>query len=90
MNKAELVEQIAKVAGISKGDASRALNATLDSIRDELKRGGAVQLVGFGNFAVNARAARTGRNPRTGESITIEAVKAPKFMPGKPLKDALN
>lgn len=90
MNKAELVEQIAKQVGISKVQAGLALNVTLDSIRDELKRGGAVQLVGFGNFSVNARAARTGRNPRTGESITIDAVKAPKFMPGKTLKDALN
>lgn len=90
MNKAELVEQVAKQAGISKREAAITLEATLNTIRDELKRGGAVQLVGFGNFSVGSRAERTGRNPRTGESITIAAVKVPKFTPGKTLKEALS
>lgn len=90
MNKAELVDQIAKAARIPKREAALALEATLNTIRDELKRGGAVQLVGFGNFSVTSRAERTGRNPRTGESITIAAVKVPKFAPGKTLKEALS
>lgn len=90
MNKAELVEQVAKEAGISKAEAGRALEATLNSITSELKRGRSLQLVGFGTFSVGARAERVGRNPRTGASITIAAVRVPKFAPGKTLKDALN
>lgn len=90
MNKAELIEQIAQEAGISKAEAGRALEATLSSITCELKHGRSVQLVGFGTFSAGARAERVGRNPRTGASITIAAVRVPKFAPGKTLKDALN
>lgn len=89
MNKAELIEQIAQEAGISKAEAGRALEAAVSSITCELKRGRSIQLVGFGTFSVGARAERIGRNPRTGESITIAAVRVPKFAPGKTLKEAL-
>ena len=70
--------------------AASALEATLSAVRQTLKKGGTVSLVGFGTFSVTKRAARTGRNPRTGEAIKIKAAKVPKFTPGKPLKDALN
>ncbi len=90
MNKTELIEHIAKNADISKAAATRALESTIGAIRTTLKKGGAVSLVGFGTFAVGERAARTGRNPRTGEAIKIEKAKVPKFRPGKALKDALN
>ena len=90
MNKTELIEHIAHNADLSKMGAARALEATLSAVRQTLKKGGTVSLVGFGTFSVSKRAARTGRNPRTGEAIKIKASKVPKFSPGKPLKDALN
>ena len=90
MNKAELIEHIAKEAELSKATATRALDATLEAVRITLKKGGAVSLVGFGTFAVGKRAARTGRNPRTGAQINIKAARIPRFRPGKGLKDALN
>ena len=90
MNKTELIEHIAKNADISKAAATRALESTIGAIRTTLKKGGSVSLVGFGTFAVGKRAARTGRNPRTGDAIKIKAAKIQKFRPGKALKDALN
>jgi DNA-binding protein HU-beta len=90
MNKTELIEHIAKQADISKAAAGRALEATIGAVRTTLKKGGTVALVGFGTFAVTKRAARTGRNPRTGAAIKIKSAKVPKFRPGKALKDALN
>ncbi|MBP5197685.1 MAG: HU family DNA-binding protein [Lachnospiraceae bacterium] len=90
MNKTELVAAIADQAGISKKDAEKALKAFTDVVADELKKGEKIQLVGFGTFEVSNRAARTGKNPRTNEKITIPASKAPKFKAGKALKDALN
>ncbi|MGQ0656760.1 MAG: HU family DNA-binding protein [Chromatiales bacterium] len=90
MNKAEIVDKIAESADVSKATATRALDATLESITKELKKGQAVTLVGFGTFTVRKRAARTGRNPRTGEVIKIKAAKIPGFKAGKALKDAVN
>jgi DNA-binding protein HU-beta len=90
VNKTELIEHIAKHADISKAAATRALDSMVGAVKISLKKGGSVSLVGFGTFAVGTRAARTGRNPRTGETIKIEAAKVPKFRPGKALKDALN
>jgi DNA-binding protein HU-beta len=90
VNKTELIEHIAKHADISKAAATRALEATIGAVKTTLKKGGSVSLVGFGTFAVGRRAARTGRNPRTGDAIKIKAAKVPKFRPGKALKDALN
>ncbi|CAM8642083.1 MAG: hypothetical protein RLZZ290_1225 [Pseudomonadota bacterium] len=90
MNKTDLIEHIAKQADISKAAAGRALDALVGGVRTTLKKGGTVTLVGFGTFAVTKRAARSGRNPRTGETIKIKAAKLPKFRPGKALKDALN
>jgi DNA-binding protein HU-beta len=90
MNKTELIEQIAKHADISKAAATRALESTLGAVKTTLKKGGTVSLVGFGTFSVTKRAARVGRNPRTGDEIKIRATKVPKFRPGKALKDALN
>ena len=90
MNKTELIEHIAKHADISKAAATRALEAVISGVKTTLKKGGTVSLVGFGTFAVGKRAKRAGRNPRTGEAITIKAAKVPKFRPGKGLKDALN
>ena len=90
MNKSELIESIAQSADMTKTDATRALEATVDSIKKALKKGDTVALVGFGTFSVGKRAARTGRNPRTGEEIKIKAAKVPKFSAGKRLKDALN
>ena len=90
MNKTELIEHIAKQADISKAAATRALEATIGAIKVTLKNGDLVSLVGFGTFAVGKRAARVGRNPRTGVEIKIKAAKIPKFRPGKALKDALN
>ncbi|MFM8637565.1 MAG: HU family DNA-binding protein [Betaproteobacteria bacterium] len=89
MNKGELIEHIAKQADLSKAAASRALEAVIGGVRPTLKKGGTVSLVGFGTFSVTKRAARTGRNPRTGATIKIKAAKVPKFRPGKALKDAL-
>ena len=90
MNKTELIEHIAKHADLSKAAAGRALEAAMGAITTTLRKGGAVTLVGFGTFAVGKRAARTGRNPRTGAAVKIKAAKVPKFRPGKALKDALN
>ena len=90
MNKTELIDHIAKTADISKAAATRALEATIGAVRTTLKKNGTVTLVGFGTFSVGKRAARTGRNPRTGEEIKIKSAKVPKFKPGKALKDALN
>ncbi len=90
MNKAELIDAIADSADLSKASANRALDAALDTITSAMKKGDTVTLVGFGTFTVRTRAARTGRNPRTGETINIKAAKVPAFKPGKALKDALN
>jgi DNA-binding protein HU-beta len=90
MNKTELVEHMAKQADVSKAAAARALEALMGAVRATLKKGGTVSLVGFGTFAVGQRAARVGRNPRTGAALKIKAAKVPKFRPGKGLKDALN
>ena len=90
MNKTELIAAIANNAEISKKDAEKALKAVVDVITDELKKGEKVQLVGFGTFEVSERAAREGRNPRTNETMSIPACKAPKFKAGKALKDAVN
>ena len=90
MNKADLVAAIADNAGLSKKDAEASLKAFTDVVAAELKKGGKVQLVGFGTFEVAKRAAREGRNPQTGKAMKIKASKAPKFKAGKALKDALN
>lgn len=90
MNKAELVAEMADRAGISKSDTEKALNAFTDVVTEELKKGGKIQLVGFGTFEVTERAARTGTNPRTKEKVEISACKVAKFKPGKALKDAVN
>ena len=90
MNKTELIDNIATQADISKAAAGRALDALVTSIKTTLRKGGTVTLVGFGTFAVGKRAARSGRNPRTGATIKIRAAKVPKFRPGKALKDAIN
>ncbi|MEI8325643.1 MAG: HU family DNA-binding protein [Betaproteobacteria bacterium] len=90
MNKTELIEHIAKDADLSKAAAARALDSFIAAVKTTLKKSGAVSLVGFGTFAVGKRAARTGRNPRTGAAIKIKAAKVPKFRPGKALKDHLN
>ncbi|HSM99149.1 MAG TPA: HU family DNA-binding protein [Gallionella sp.] len=90
MNKSDLVDAIAKSAEISKAAAARALDATVDTIKKALKKGDTVSLVGFGTFKVGKRAARNGRNPRTGATIKIKAAKVPKFSAGKGLKDAVN
>lgn len=90
MNKTELVTAIAEQAEISKKDAEKALKAFTDVVAEGLKNGDKIQLVGFGTFEVSERAAREGRNPQTGESMTIAASKTPKFKAGKALKDAVN
>jgi len=90
VNKAELIEAVAEGADISKAAATRAVDTVFDSITSALKGGDQVSLVGFGSFVVKDRAARTGRNPRTGESINIPASKNPTFKAGKALKDAVN
>jgi DNA-binding protein HU-beta len=90
MNKSDLVDAIADSAGLSKADAGRALDGFVGAITGALKSGQSVSLVGFGTFTVRERAARTGRNPRTGETIQIAASKNPAFKAGKALKDAVN
>ena len=90
MKKSELIEAIAKTADISKATAGDALDATLSVIKAALKKEQSVTLAGFGTFKVSRRAARMGRNPRTGEAIKIKAAKVPKFSAGKALKDAVN
>lgn len=90
MNKTELITAIAEKAELSKKDAEVALKAFTDVVTEELKKGEKVQLVGFGTFEVSERAARTARNPRTGETMQLTASKAPKFKAGKALKDMIN
>lgn len=90
MNKSELIEHIAKSAGINKTQATAALQAVETGVIDTLANGGQVTLTGFGTFKVNDRAARTGRNPKTGEEIHIAATKAPVFKAGKAFKEAVN
>ena len=90
MNKAEMIEQIAQAAEISKSAAERAIDAMVVAIKSNLKKGNMVTLVGFGTFYVGKRAARVGRNPRTGAEIKIKAARVPKFRAGKALKDAVN
>jgi DNA-binding protein HU-beta len=90
VNKTELIDHIASTADISKAAASRALDAVIGAVKTTLKKGNSVTLVGFGTFAVGKRAARSGRNPRTGAAIKIKAAKIPKFRAGKALKDAIN
>ena len=90
MKKVELVEAVAEAAGLTKADATRAIDATLDAIKGALVKGDKVPLVGFGTFGVSQRAAREGRNPRTGEKVTIAARKAVTFKAGSALKDAVN
>ena len=90
MNKGELIDAVASSAGLSRADATKAVDGVLDSIQGTLASGGSVSLVGFGTFSVKARAARMGRNPRTGEAIHIAASNVPGFKAGKGLKDAVN
>jgi DNA-binding protein HU-beta len=90
MNKGELIEAVAGSAGLSRADATKAVDGVLESVTSTLKDGGSVSLVGFGTFSVKARAARMGRNPRTGEPIQIKASNVPGFKAGKALKDAVN
>ena len=90
MNKTELNEHIATKSDISKAAATRALASIIEAVKKTLKKGDTVTLVGFGTFSVSKRAARTGRNPRTGAPLKIKAAKVPRFKPGKGLKDALN
>ena len=90
MNKTELVAAMAEQTNLSKKDAEAALKAFIDVVSEELKKGEKVQLVGFGTFEVSERAAREGRNPQTGKTMTIAACKAPKFKAGKALKDMVN
>jgi DNA-binding protein HU-beta len=90
VNKTELIDHIATAADISKASSTRALDAVINAVKTTLKKNGTVTLVGFGTFSVGKRAARTGRNPRTGDAIKIKAAKVPKFKPGKALKDAVN
>jgi len=90
VNKTELIEHISDKSDISKAAAARALTSIIDAVKKTLKKGDTVTLVGFGTFSVSKRAARTGRNPRTGAALKIKAAKVPRFKPGKALKDALN
>ena len=90
VNKSELIDAIAESADISKAAAGRALEGVMEAVKKALKKGEMVTLVGFGSFYTGKRAARTGRNPRTGDAIKIKAAKVPKFRPGKALKDSVN
>ena len=90
MNRTELVAAMAEKTQLSKKDAEAALQAFVDVVSEEMKKGEKVQLVGFGTFEVSERAAREGRNPQTGEAMTIAASKTPKFKAGKALKDLVN
>jgi DNA-binding protein HU-beta len=90
MNKADLIDAVAQDTDMSKASATRAVDSVIDTITGSLKSGGQVTLVGFGTFMVRDRAARSGRNPQTGETIQIKASKAPAFKAGKALKDAVN
>ncbi|MGN1048475.1 MAG: HU family DNA-binding protein [Eubacteriales bacterium] len=90
MNKTQLIDAVAKATNLKKADAEAAVNAVTGAITDALKAGDKVQLIGFGTFEVKARAARQGRNPKTGEKLTIAASKHPAFTAGKALKDSVN
>ncbi|SHE96049.1 bacterial nucleoid protein Hbs [Seinonella peptonophila] len=90
MNKAELVERVAEITGKTKKEAAASVDAIFKAISEALEKGEKVTLIGFGNFEVRERAARTGRNPQTGEEIQIEASKVPAFKPGKQLKESVN
>ena len=90
MNKTDLIDHVAESADLSKAAATRAIDAVISGITTTLKNNDSVTLVGFGTFSVGKRAARTGRNPRTGDEIKIKAAKVPKFRAGKALKDAVN
>lgn len=90
MNKTELVDEISKETGLTKKDSEAALKSFIGVVTKELSKGDDVQIIGFGTFSVGERAARSGRNPKTGETIKIAASKSPKFKPGKALKDAVN
>lgn len=90
MNKGQLIDSIATTAELSNKQATAALDAILSTITNELKTGSNVALMGFGSFSVNERAARTGRNPQTGDVIQIAAAKVPAFKAGKALKDSIN
>lgn len=90
MNKSELVSSVAEKAGITKAQAAAAIDATVETVTEAMSSGDAVAIIGFGTFRVGERAARTGRNPRTGEAMEIPAAKVPKFTPGKALKEAVN
>lgn len=90
MNKTELISAMSEKSELTKVDTEKALKAFIDTVTEELKNKGKVQLVGFGTFETSERAARTGRNPKTGEAITIPASKSPKFKAGKALKDIVN
>jgi len=90
MNKSELIDAVAASADLSKADAGRAVDATIEALTKAMKKGDKVSLVGFGTFEVRTRAARTGRNPKTGAELKIKASKTPAFKAGKALKDAVN
>jgi nucleoid DNA-binding protein len=90
MNKGDLVDAVARDAGLSKGDAQAAVDSVVENVTKALKKGGKVTLVGFGTFSTSKRSAREGRNPQTGKPIKIPAKKVAKFTPGKALKDAIN
>ena len=89
MTKAEVIEKMSQDAGVSKADAGKALESFIEGVTKSLKKGNKVSLVGFGTFAVSKRKARKGRNPRTGETLTIKAAKVPKFTAGKAFKEAI-
>ena len=90
MNKSDLIDEMAENGGMSKADAGRALDAFIDAVTRQLKYGNSISLVGFGTYSVKHRAARSGRNPRTGDTIQIKASNNPSFKAGKALKDAVN
>jgi len=90
MNKNDLIAAVTTTSGLSRNDTAKAVEALIHSIKSALKKGDEVRLVGFGTFSVARRHASTGRNPRTGEQMTINASSQPKFKPGKGLKDAVN
>lgn len=90
MTKKELVEKVAESTNLTKKETEKALNAFFETVTEAIKKGDKVQLVGFGTFEVSERAERQGRNPRTGETMTVAACKVPKFKPGKAFKDAVN
>ncbi len=90
MNKAELIDAIEKDTGLTKKDTEAFIKSFVENVSKEMENGGDVQLIGFGTFSVGERAARTGRNPKTGANITIAASKSPKFKAGKALKDRVN